>query len=162
MRKFSEWCVLFLIQISSIGVCYYFDLVEWIWNNDKTKLSFLVLLIWLVMTIRAGILAIRYDKMHDLNGGFVKNRTKERLDAKMESGWFASDQCLSIGMLGTVIGFLLMMGSISTATADVSAIQEMLKTMSSGMATALITTAVGMIFGNLLKLQLFIISRDLP
>lgn len=162
MKKFIEWWILFLIQISSIGVCYYFDLIQWIWDNDKTKLSFLVIVIWLVMTIRSGILAIRYDKMHALDSGLIKTRTKERLDAKMESGWFASDQCLSIGMLGTVIGFLLMMGSISTATADVGAIQEMLKTMSSGMATALITTAVGMIFGNLLKLQLFIISRDLP
>jgi hypothetical protein len=29
-----------------------------------------------------------------------------------------------------------------------------------GMATALITTAVGMIFGNLIKLQLFLIGRE--
>jgi hypothetical protein len=160
MKKFLEWWILLLIQISGLGLCYYFDLFEWVWENDATKLSFLILAIWIVMTIKCGINAIAYDKLATLNGGFIKTRTRERLDAKLESGWFASDQCLTIGMLGTVIGFLLMMSSLAMNNADVEAIQSMLKTMSTGMSTALITTAIGMIFGNLLKLQLFLISRE--
>ena len=160
MKRFLEWWILFLIQVSGLGLCYYFDIVDWVWINDATKLSFLVIGIWLIMTIKCGINAVAYDRVNALNGGIIKERTKARLEAKLDSGWFASDQCLSIGMLGTVIGFLLMMGSIAVDNADVEAIQAMLKTMSTGMATALITTAVGMIFGNLLKLQLFLISRE--
>lgn len=160
MRRFLEWWILFLVQLSGLGLCYYFDILDWVWYNDATKLSFLIVSIWLIMTIKCGINAAAFDKMHTLNGGIIKNRTKERLEARLDAGWFASDQCMSIGMLGTVIGFLLMMGSIAVDNADVEAIQSMLKTMSTGMATALITTAVGMIFGNLLKLQLFLISRE--
>lgn len=161
MKRFLEWWVLFLIQLSGLGLCYYFDIIDWVWYNDATKLSFLVIGIWLVMTIRCGIHAVQYDKFHNLpNAGVIKKLTGERLDAKMDSGWFASDQCLSLGMLGTVIGFLLMMSSLAMNNADVESIKEMLKTMSTGMSTALITTAVGMIFGNLLKLQLFLISRE--
>lgn len=160
MKRFLEWWILFLIQLSGLGLCYYFDIFDWVWQNDATKLSFLVIGIWFIMTIKCGVNAIAYDKLSQLNDSFIKKRTKARLEAKLDSGWFASDQCLSIGMLGTVIGFLLMMGSIAVDNADVAAIQAMLKTMSTGMATALITTAVGMIFGNLLKLQLFLISRE--
>ena len=160
MKRFLEWWILFLIQLSGLGLCYYFDLIDWVWQNDATKLSFLVIGIWLVMTIKCGINAVQFDKFHTLGDGFVKNRTRERLDARLESGWFASDQCLSIGMIGTVIGFLLMMSSLAMDNTDFNTIKEMLKTMSTGMSTALITTAVGMIFGNLLKLQLFLVSRE--
>lgn len=151
MKRFLEWWILFLIQLSGIGVCYYFDLISWVWFNDKTKLSFIVILVWFVITIKCGINAYQFDK---------SKLTYDKLNSKLESGWFASDQCLSIGMLGTVIGFLLMMSSLVTTNTDFNAIQNMLKTMSIGMSTALITTAVGMIFGNLLKLQLFLIGRE--
>lgn len=148
MRRFLEWWILFLLQISAIGVCYYFDIISWLWDNDITKISFLIIAVWFVMTIKCGYVAYQYP-----------NLFQDRVDTLLDSGWFASDQCLSLGMLGTVLGFLVMMGSISTA-GDISAIQEMLKTMSMGMSTALITTAVGMIFSNLLKLQLFICGRE--
>lgn len=151
MKKFLEWWILLLIQASGLGICYYFDLIHWAWANDATKISFLIVLIWLVFTIKCGFEAYQLDK---------RILYLDEINQKFESGWFASDQCLTLGMLGTVIGFLLMMGSLNIDTTDVKAIQEMLKTMSLGMATALITTAVGMIFGNLIKLQLFLISRE--
>jgi flagellar motor component MotA len=36
----------------------------------------------------------------------------------------------------------------------------MLRTMSLGMSTAMITTALGIMFGNLLKLQFFMLTRE--
>lgn len=151
MKRFLEWWVLFLIQLSGLGLCYYFDIIDWVWYNDATKLSFLVIAIWFIMTLKCGVHAVQYDKLA---------LTNRKLNARLESGWFASDQCLSIGMLGTVIGFLLMMSSLAMDNTDFNSIKEMLKTMSTGMSTALVTTAVGMIFGNLLKLQLFLVSRE--
>jgi ABC-type Fe3+ transport system permease subunit len=151
MKRFLEWWILFLLQLSGLGISYYFDLFQYVYTNDITKLSFVILLIWFIFTIKCGINAYQYDKNKIL---------RTELNQKFESGWFASDQCLSIGMLGTVIGFLIMMGSMNITNTEARAVQEMLKTMSLGMATALITTAVGMIFGNLIKLQLFLISRE--
>jgi hypothetical protein len=151
MKRFLEWWMLLLIQLSGLGISYYFGLFQYVWENDVTKLSVIILGLWFVMTIKCGIHAYQYDK------GTI---TLQTLNQKFDSGWFTSDQCLSMGMLGTVIGFLIMMGSMDISNTDPKAIQEMLKTMSLGMATALITTAVGMIFGNLIKLQLFLIGRE--
>jgi hypothetical protein len=150
MNKTLQWLTLFLLQVSALGVCYYFGLFQWTWDNDVTKLSFVIMAIWAIVSGLIG------KNTYLLESGKM---TKQKFTGSLEAGWFASDQCLSLGMLGTVIGFLVMMGSIALGS-DVTAIQEMMKIMSSGMATALITTAVGMIFGNLIKLQLFLAERE--
>lgn len=67
-------------------------------------------------------------------------------------GWFIADMLLSLGLLGTVIGFILMLGPISGLdTHDEGAIKEALASMSAGMAVALYTTLTGLIGGILLK-----------
>ena len=76
-----------------------------------------------------------------------------------ELGWFVADLLLSLGLLGTVIGFILMLAPISALdTADESAIKGALAAMSGGMAVALYTTLAGLVGGMLLKLQGFLLD----
>lgn len=68
-------------------------------------------------------------------------------------GWFVADLLLSLGLLGTVVGFILMLGPIAGLdTQDESAIKSALAAMSGGMAVALYTTLTGLIGGMLLKM----------
>jgi MotA/TolQ/ExbB proton channel family len=74
-------------------------------------------------------------------------------------GWFIADLLLSLGLLGTVIGFILMLGPISGLDAgDQSALKGALAAMSGGMAVALYTTLTGLIGGMLLKIQGFLLD----
>jgi MotA/TolQ/ExbB proton channel family len=76
-----------------------------------------------------------------------------------EFGWFVADLLLSLGLLGTVIGFILMLAPISGLdTTDESAIKGALAAMSGGMAVALYTTLAGLIGGMLLKVQGFLLD----
>jgi len=76
-----------------------------------------------------------------------------------ELGWFVADLLLSLGLLGTVIGFILMLGPISGLdTSDQGAIRAALAAMSGGMAVALYTTLTGLIGGMLLKVQGFLLD----
>jgi len=76
-----------------------------------------------------------------------------------EFGWFVADLLLSLGLLGTVIGFILMLGPISGLdTTDESAIKAALAAMSGGMAVALYTTLTGLVGGMLLKVQGFLLD----
>jgi hypothetical protein len=76
-----------------------------------------------------------------------------------ELGWFVADLLLSLGLLGTVIGFILMLAPISGLnTTDESAIKGALAAMSGGMAVALYTTLAGLIGGMLLKVQGFLLD----
>ncbi len=76
-----------------------------------------------------------------------------------ELGWFVADLLLSLGLLGTVVGFILMLAPISDLdTSDQTALQAALAAMSGGMAVALYTTLTGLIGGILLKVQGFFLD----
>ncbi len=59
-------------------------------------------------------------------------------------------------MIGTVIGFLMMLGLAfqDLNVEDVASIQSAIKFMALGMSTALVTTLVGLVSGLLVELQL--------
>jgi hypothetical protein len=71
-----------------------------------------------------------------------------------ETGWFIADLMVRLGLLGTVIGFIYMLGSISQVSGvDVQALKQLLGNMSGGMRIALYTTLTGLGAGILLGLQ---------
>jgi MotA/TolQ/ExbB proton channel family len=74
-------------------------------------------------------------------------------------GWFISDLLLSLGLLGTVIGFVVMLRPIAGLDAgEQSAVHGSLAAMSGGVAVALYTTLAGLIGGMLLKIQGFVLD----
>jgi len=84
----------------------------------------------------------------------------ERLKGAHELGWFIVDILLKLGLVGTIIGFILMLGSIAnTASLDVNTMQKVLRQMSSGMGTALFTTLAGLIGSILLGLQYLLLDK---
>ncbi|MGI9487146.1 MAG: MotA/TolQ/ExbB proton channel family protein [Geminicoccaceae bacterium] len=74
-------------------------------------------------------------------------------------GWFVADVLLSLGLLGTVIGFIAMLAPIGQLEgADPAAVKAALSAMSSGMAIALYTTLTGLIGAVWLKVQGFLLD----
>jgi len=90
-------------------------------------------------------------------------RKKIRKIEKTENlGWFLSDICLTVGMIGTVIGFIIMLVGFGTTDAsDAESIQKLMGQISSGMSTSLLTTLAGLVCSVLLKLQFFNLSQSL-
>ena len=74
-------------------------------------------------------------------------------------GWFVSDVLLSLGLLGTVIGFIAMLSPIGQLeSGDEAALKAALTAMSGGMAIALYTTLAGLIGAVWLKVQGFLLD----
>ena len=74
-------------------------------------------------------------------------------------GYFASDVLLRLGLLGTIIGFIMMLLPVSDIREfDSSVMQQLLATMSGGMAVALYTTLTGLIASTLLRFQYYILE----
>lgn len=83
----------------------------------------------------------------------------EQLKGPQQLGWFIADVLLKLGLLGTVIGFILMLSPIGgIKTFDVETMKSALTSMSSGMAVALFTTLAGLIAGTLLKVQYYFLD----
>ncbi|MEM7562661.1 MAG: MotA/TolQ/ExbB proton channel family protein [Pseudomonadota bacterium] len=69
-------------------------------------------------------------------------------------GYVISDLMLKLGLLGTVIGFIFMLGSLNDLNSiDINVMQKLLSQMSGGMKVALFTTLTGMSCGVLLNLK---------
>ncbi len=100
------------------------------------------------------------ERVSDSKHGAVLERDNlikaygDKLRAQNEFGWFIADILLKLGLLGTVIGFIIMLGSVADITSfDANIMQQVLGSMSAGMGVALFTTLAGLVGGMLLAVQ---------
>jgi hypothetical protein len=84
----------------------------------------------------------------------------ERARGPQEMGWFLAGLLVKLGLLGTVIGFILMMGSVADLESlDISDAQDLIQRMTRGMGVALVTTLVGLVGSMILGFQYLLIDR---
>ena len=143
MKSVLKWWLIFCMTILGIGACFYFDVHNNLYDADITRLSFLILIIFGCTSVWIGTLTYRVWILQDY-------------EQKADVGWFISESCLALGMVGTVTGFLIMLGT-AFANVDVSnaiTLQNALSDMAIGMSTALWTTLVGLICSLIIKVQL--------
>jgi biopolymer transport protein ExbB/TolQ len=85
---------------------------------------------------------------------------ESRLKKPHDIGWFVTDIMVKLGLLGTIIGFVLMLGTVSNITDfDLSTVQKILSHMSAGMGTALYTTFAGLVCSILAGVQYHMLDR---
>jgi hypothetical protein len=85
-----------------------------------------------------------------------------RLRSRHEFGWFLIDLMLKVGFVGTLIGFIWMLASVSQhEVIDATSMQGILKEMSFGMSTALNTTLSSLVGGILLSFPYYLLGRGL-
>jgi len=143
MNLFLKWWLIFILMILSGAVTWYFSFVNFLYANDFTKLSFVIIAILFFATI---IIGYKYYKNnHDF-----------------EIEWFTSEVVISLGMIGTVVGFIFMLyAAFSELNVDDPAkLQQSMMLMAKGMGTALLTTLVGLISSVLIKCQLIIAKNE--
>ena len=76
-------------------------------------------------------------------------------------GHFASDVLLKLGLLGTIVGFILMLIPVAEVDEfDPSVMRQLLSAMSGGMSVALYTTLAGLVTSTLLRLQYHILDAS--
>jgi len=83
-----------------------------------------------------------------------------RLKGGQELGWLIADLMFKLGLLGTVVGFVFMLGSVvDIDSLDIKTMQNVLLQMSDGMRVALYTTMTGLTGGMLLGIQYHFLDR---
>jgi len=140
MKDFLYWWLIVCVVGASSYITHTMGWLVPLYTNDLTYITFLI-------TVIAGLttLSLGYKfKMSDANSVDVE--------------WFVSDVVLTLGMLGTVIGFMIMLqGTFSSIEFnDVHSIRLALSSMSQGLFTALNTTLLGLVSSIILKVQLIL------
>ena len=160
-------------------------LVAIVLEGDKSHISKAILGLWAIVSVywiyvsrniylEKSILAknIKSKKIlsiskyiHSLKKGEDKDFLLKIFEAeyakKLSYGWMAADISLKLGLLGTVIGFILMLQPISELNnTSPEELKSALSAMSSGMAVALYTTLTGLISSILIRLEFQIASAN--
>jgi hypothetical protein len=142
-KKLLKWWLIFCLTILGFGTLYYFNVHSLLYYADVTKLSFLIIIIFMFTSIWIG------RKTYDLD-------TTSVVDDTIDVGWFVAESCLALGMVGTVTGFLYMLGTAfeNIDITNAATLQDALASMARGMSTALYTTLTGLIASLIIKIQL--------
>lgn len=141
MTVFLRWWLLFWLSVVAAITAGALGFYPYLWQSDATYLSWVCLAIYSLMTLFIGHLT------RTARSGC------QDFQEHLPLCWFVSNTILSIGMVGTLIGFLMLLQSISgiIGTPD---IPKVLSLMTLGFSTAGLTTIVGIICSSLMKLQL--------
>lgn len=84
----------------------------------------------------------------------------DRLRNPSETGWYLVDILIRLGLVGTIIGFIIVLGALAEGPPPTGDnIQALLISMSGGMGTALYTTLSGLVCASVLGAQHMILSR---
>ena len=143
MKSLLKWWLVFCLTLLGLCTCVYFNIHKDLYAADVTRLSFLIISIFTCTSIWIGIKTYKVGIQQDYS-------------QKSDVGWFISESCLALGMVGTVTGFLIMLGT-AFANVDVTnaaTLQQALSDMAIGMSTALWTTLVGLVSSLIIKVQL--------
>ena len=140
--EFFRWWL--FVCLLSIGAYFgiHFDVFSTIFNTDKTYLSSVILVLFMGSTLLTGYRT------------WLFNFRKTYTDTKL--GWFCGEIMFSLGMIGTLIGFVLVFGD-ALAHIDLENQANKVKIiadMGIGISTAIYTTLAGLVCTILLWIQL--------
>ncbi len=138
---FAKWWIILCLQMMGGVVVWYHNGYQFLWENDITKLTFVILGLFAGATVSIGGKTLRSSHAKKANVFF---------------GRFVSGALLDLGMIGTVVGFIIMLFRF-TGNFDLQNHEMMMKSiadMASGMSVAFLTTLTGLVTSLCLKMQL--------
>jgi hypothetical protein len=141
------WIQAVAIGFASVFV-YKIGWFEALWYADITKISFVIIAIFIITTCTTGFMSF--------------NSGNPEIKSLGNYIWFGSEAMITLGMIGTIAGFLIMLNSafVDLNVEDVKNMQSAIADMAVGMSTALCTTLVGLICSVLTKAQMVIIENS--
>ena len=179
---FIYWLYFVSLILISIYILESFGYISGLFKEDISYISSLIVSIFIFYLFRGGyylfVLRNAIDNLGrndlHLNNNIIEDVVDEykvsssnnpnkkpfqeelklRLYEIVDNGFFVADILLKLGIVGTVIGFIIMLSSLSTIDEmNLAKMNNLLLSMSSGMKVALYTTLSGLICSILLTIQ---------
>lgn len=158
-RLFLRWSLMAVMMVVAGIMCGYVGYFESLYVMDASRISFVILAIFVLFTVYSGSLAWRagdaMDVLRSTGDSEYAHSVLRGTLGRAEHVWFGIALCEKLGLLGTLWGFLsvMMTGFQRMSSIDPQALKELLGGISIGVSTALLTTLVGLVCGLLLSVQ---------
>ncbi len=149
MSAFKKWWIQFCLIIFAAAMIYDIGWWKLLYEADQTKISFLILGIFTL-----AVLAV----------GWLSKQTVDylRYDTISTYVWYSTETMITLGMIGTVAGFLLMLDGafVGLNVEDHEAVKNVISKLALGMSTSLVTTLVGLVCSTIVKTQMLIFENS--
>lgn len=151
MSFWKWWTGIVLIIVASILFEHFASGISYLYQNDVSYISLVIVGIYAAVNLVLGYRAYMLQ--------FKKITPTE---TQMQFPWFVADAVTSIGMIGTIVGFLVVLTSAFTDIdpTDAVAMKQVVEQLTTGMGIALLTTLTGLIASVIMKFQLVILESD--
>ena len=152
MAFWKWWTGTVLIVVAAGLLEYYVSAISYVYYTDQSYISLLIAFVYVLVTLIVGYRSYLYQ--------FKKVVPTEN---QMMFPWFAADAVTSMGMIGTIVGFLLVLTSAfaDVDPTDVTAMKQVVETLTTGMGIALLTTLTGLVTSVIMKFQLVLLENEL-
>ena len=152
MIKSLLWWLIVCLTSLFAYLMYDFGWIIPFYTKDVTMLTYFITALFIGTTFSIGY------------KNYIQHTVAERhrVPRNYTTEWFISDVVLTLGMIGTIIGFILMLSETFNMIkiADVNSIRLLISSMSKGLYTALNTTLAGLISSVIIKTQLIICDEQ--
>ena len=142
--KQGSWWAIFISSLFVLAIASFYGLFPWLAAVDVTYLSIVMLATYPIASI----------------GNLLAYNSKGA--TRIQRRDFYASQYTTVGLAGTIIGFMLMLSSVFVGVdvTNIEQMKEVIATMSSGMGSALVTTLTGIVVSSLLRLQLLYLDEE--
>lgn len=127
------WWFFFCLQVFGLIVGIHFNVFDMIIAADPTYISMFILVVHAVTVILIGYYTYKKD-LRDI-----------------EPLWFVSETQLGLGMVGTLVGFIIMFSGAFAIGITPENIKNVITAIALGVGTAIWTTLVGLSSGLIIK-----------
>ena len=137
------WWVIWCFQVLACATAAKFGLYQEIIGIDPTHITQLIAFIHVTVSLMIGWCIYKQHEPFS------------------EAFWYTAETQLSLGMIGTLIGFIIMLNSAFThiSNGELDGIKNSIAMIGIGMGVAIRATLLGLISGVLIKAQLLILDK---
>lgn len=164
-RVWHQWLMITVGSVLFVAISAAQGWLQVVVSADRTWISVLILMLLVMTTAWAGWRARQL--VHHLRlcqrtpppaSEFA--RWQDTLIGPHAGGWFVTGLVVRLGLLGTVIGFMLMLNSLrSVETLDAGDVGGLIRLLGEGMGVSLTTTLSGLIASISMGLQMLALDR---
>ncbi len=149
-HTFLTWLIATALVLTGSFWAWQTGVFQEVWSKDVTHITSLIALTFVTVYSRLGYLSWKIS-----TGRADPHTTKRQLKLGVFYGVF----CFTLGIIGTVIGFILMLksGGLAKDMADPAVQSTLLTGIIGHLATALYCTAAGIISGAIIQKLTFIL-----
>lgn len=134
-----RWYLLFITSIVGTLLAYYNGIIERFLTVDASYMCPTILVTYLCASLYAGYLS---NNPHKIN------------EFRLDNLWYTAELLLVFGLLGTLIGFAILLPGFVNMTFTPDSITKLMGSIGESVGTSIYSSITGLIFSNIFKLQI--------